>query len=163
GDEADDGTPFAERRASRNLDGLGGGEPAAEVDVGGEGDDPGEHHAEEGAAENVFEGFGGGPALEHEGDDDSVGRGEQGQGWSAFCAEAAERAGSPTGTGEREEHARRDVESGIGSGEGGGQDYEIHEMSGARKAHGTEDGDERAFGDAGAVPGHDPDQNDDGA
>src|SRR5580692_12893190 len=66
--------------------GFARSESAAEVDVGGERDDPGEHHAEESAAENVLKSFGWGPALEYQGNDDAVGRNEQCQGWRAFCA-----------------------------------------------------------------------------
>ena len=90
-------------------------------------------------------------------------RGEQGQGWSAFGAEPAERGRSPSGASQREEHAGSDVEGGIGSGERGRQHDEVHEMRGAWEVDRAEYGNEWTLGHPGAVPWHDADEDDDGS
>src|SRR5207249_5476041 len=92
-----------------------------------------------------------------------VGRREQGEGRSAFGAQAAKAGGSPSGAGEREEHAGGDIQGRVGTGESGREHNEIHQVTGAGQVHGAEDGDKRTLADSGAIPGHDAHQNDDGA
>src|ERR1700733_1829019 len=77
--------------------------------------------------------------------------------------ETAETSGSPSGAGQGEDHARSDIERRVGSGKCGSENHEVHDCGGMRNFDCTESGDEGTFGDAGMVPGHHAQEDDDRA
>src|ERR1017187_4605690 len=138
------------------------GSAATSSGVRRQGDAPGEDQAGECGAHDIEEGLLRGPVLDDERGNDAVGRYEQGQAGRSGGIQFSESGGGPSIAAHGKQQAGGDVEFGIGSGKGGGEDDEIHEEGRSRNFCQAQHADEWALSDAGVVPGHDADEHGDG-
>src|SRR3954463_16800503 len=99
-EEAESRSPDSEWRTQREFRQLLWQKCAAEVDVGGEGDEPGKDHAGESCAEHVTERVFRREKDKGEREEDPDGRVQDGVLGRAFVIEAAKAGGSPAGAGE---------------------------------------------------------------
>src|SRR5579864_348878 len=129
----------------------------------GQADEPGQNHSSESGSQQVAERLLRDPEHEGKSKQNSERGNDNGGLWGTGMIEAAETDWRPSGPGQGKQHAGTDIQGGIGSGERGGEDDEVHHVGGVRDFYEAEGSDEGALGYARVIPGHDSRQDQHGS